>query len=140
MGIVTSLASDKPYVEIKGREDGAQGLHIQGVGPEVNRPYGVAVDVGVPANLAEWVRNQPHTTKSESSPKKYVVMQASLREEDTIHVQVKGSSLNRPYGAVFEFVSSELADFISASHKENEEDEDEASCDCPSCKPTAKLV
>jgi len=102
--INTSLAgTSTQYTPIQGRiRDGK--LHIQGQGTEVNRPYGVAVEVEVPAKLAKWLGEQGHILPSlvEGSSTKYVPMQARVKD-GRVHVQVAGTpGLNRPGYTAFD--------------------------------------
>jgi len=101
MSVTKSFVTDKPYVEIQGRmRDGT--LHIQGRGSEVNRQYGVAVNVQAPKQLADWLDQQSHTLFSlAGTVARYVPMQARIKG-GRIHVQVAGTPLNRGYGAAFD--------------------------------------
>lgn len=113
---IYSLAegSDEAYVGLQVRKSGNNSLHVQGKGVVTNRSYGVAVDLSAPSDLVEWLSAQQHTVLSLVSPGKYYVpIQARMYDNGVVHVQVAGSSYNRPYGAVFETSNEQLAEFVS---------------------------
>lgn len=115
MSLQSLAGTGRLYVALQARANGLNSLHIQGSGPEVNRSYGVAVDVAAPEELVEWLRQQPHTLRSlAGSDQIYVPIQARPAAEGKVHVQVQGTSpLNRSYGAAFNVESPELYEFVS---------------------------
>jgi len=81
-------------------------LHIQGAGPEVNRPYGLAIDIPasvLPEGLWDWLRelNAPLNSLYSVSGVCYFPMQARPKG-DNLHFQVLGAEFNRSYGATFD--------------------------------------
>lgn len=112
----TSFASHMTdYVALQGIVNG-NSLHVQGIGPSVNRDYGLAVDLTAPADLITWVKGLPRTELSGTGSKnRYAPMQAAIRGEK-VHFQVSGDSLNRSYGAAFDVTNPSLVTFIQAVH------------------------
>ena len=99
-----SFASKREgYVALQARvKDGL--LHVQGKGQEVNRNYGVAVDIALPVDLKEWMNTIYRGYKSlyPDSIEHYFSLQAVVNN-DYIHFQVSsGSPFNRDYGATFD--------------------------------------
>jgi hypothetical protein len=99
--------SFKLYVAVQGRvydksTDNAV-LHVQGRGPEGNRDYGVAENIHIPTDLAEWVEKQKSPLFSlTGSNAEYLPMQARIQKSTgSVKFQVRGSEFNRPYGASF---------------------------------------
>jgi len=120
---VKSLAgTGVKYVRIQGRIKGGL-LHIQGEGVEINRHYGVAVNITVTDDVAGWITQQKHTLSSlvESSAK-YVPLQAKIASSNlpVVHVQGAGSEFNREYGIAFDVISDELYDFVKEELDKNE--------------------
>ena len=121
-----SLATNKnDYVGLQIRVDGS-GLRIQGSGPNINRSYGVAVGVSAPPQIVEWFGNQDAgLTSLANTQERYVAVQAAVRG-DAVHFQVKGSKLNRDYGAAFSIdTSEELKAFVEAAYDAGQEEEEE---------------
>ena len=105
-----SLAgTGKRYVKVQGRLRGDADLHIQGAGPEVNRSYGVAVDIPksvLSEGLWDWLKglDTPLGSLHPMSGQAYFVMQVRP-EGDSLHFQVEknlSDKLNRGYGATFD--------------------------------------
>ncbi len=109
-----SLATgSETYVKLQGsiREDGL--LHIQGRGPEVNRPYGVATDQDLDTDLClgtevtKWLKNLPTDLHSLVSDRKYFPI-LGRDKTNYFHIQIPGPALNRDYGAAFDLYSAEI--------------------------------
>ncbi len=105
------------YVVIRVRtRDG--GVHIQGRGVSINRPYGVAVQAAdatggqIPAYLDSLGGDQESLAGTGAW---YVAAQAAIRG-DKVHIQVASDvGFNREYGASFDAIEvPELAEFITA--------------------------
>jgi len=121
--IVKSLVSDKRYIAVQGR-DTSEGMHLQGRGPEGNRPYGVAWTLSAPPEFMEWLEDQAHTLPSlAGTGSAYVPMRARLMVNGAVRIQIQGTPLNRPYGAclVVGEPPTVLADWIAKAMKEEEE-------------------
>lgn len=113
MGTKSFASGNNDYVAVQAVVQG-DSLHIQGIGPSVNRPYGVAVDLTAPSDLVTWFKGLPRTNPSGTGSKnRYAPMQTALRS-GKVHFQVNGPSLNRTYGAAFDADSVELTTFINA--------------------------
>ena len=106
-------SNDNSYVEIQGRVLGSS-LHVQGKGGEVNRGYGFAGDFTCPEELAAWINDQSHSAYSlTGSGRHYLPMQATVKG-NSVHFQVKGSGLNRGYGAAFNVSDgSDMEDLVT---------------------------
>ena len=97
----------KDYARIQGRVTNADHntaiLHLQGRGPEGNRPYGFAVNVAVSSEVGEWLKYQAHPLPSiADSSQRYVPMQARYDADmGGVRFQVPGTVYNRAYGAAF---------------------------------------
>ena len=79
-------------------------LHIQGVGPSVNRKYGIALELRAPKELTAWLSEQ---TPSEQSPASKETLYAPFElwqypgdEENQFQFLIRGSELNHPKGAM----------------------------------------
>ena len=77
-------------------------LHIQGVGPSVNRKYGIALELRAPKTLTKWLSEQ---TPSEQSPASKEILYAPMEawyysEQDIVQLLIHGSPLNHADGAV----------------------------------------
>ena len=79
-------------------------LHIQGVGPSVNRKYGIALELRAPKELTAWLSEQ---TPSEQSPASKETLYAPMElwqypgdEENQFQFLIRGSELNHPNGAM----------------------------------------
>jgi len=123
--IVKSLVSDKKYVAIQGR-DTPDGMHLQGEGPEGNRPYGVACTFSAPPEFMHWLEEQAHTLSSlAGTDNTYVPMRARLMANGAVRIQVEGTPLNRPYGAclIVNKPPAVLSDWIAKAMEENEQDQ-----------------
>ena len=82
-------------------------LHFQGIGVEVNREYGLSVDVRVPNEISDWLKNQQATLQSAAGGGPiYVPTQMRVYDVDDKPVYqlfIEGSNndkLNHPDGAV----------------------------------------
>jgi len=80
----------------------AQRIHLQGVGEiQVNRKYGLALELQAPPELTGWLQEQEPTTVSPASGNALYI-RAEMRhyfESDTTQLVVFGESLNHPEGA-----------------------------------------
>ena len=114
MGNTSFASKNNDYVTVQIAEEGAEALHIQGVGFSVNRGYGFATTVSAPPALVEWFKNQKHNKKSVVSSRVYVEAQASIRG-DKVHVQVNGTGMNRPYGTAFDFNDKTVSAFVTGT-------------------------
>jgi hypothetical protein len=120
--IVKSLVTDKKYVAVQGR-DTADGIHLQGEGPEGNRPYGVACTFSAPPEFMEWLQQQAHTLPSlAGTSSAYVPMRARLMANGAVRIQVEGIPLNRSYGAclVVKEPPTVLSDWIAKAMREED--------------------
>ena len=95
-------------------------LNIQVAGPTGNRSYGYAARVSADKELIEYVRNlYGHLPSLSGSEKEdYAECQLrvnSMKNASTIHMQILGPSLNRPYGAAAEFYHPGLAEWLSTA-------------------------
>ncbi len=91
------------YRRMQARQWNDGRLHFQVVGNEVNRSYGASFTVDASANIILAVQAATDKTLSlTGSGKVYGVVQAKQISENEIHVQVRGSTGNRGYGASFE--------------------------------------
>ena len=82
-------------------------LHFQGIGIEMNREYGLAVDVRVPTSISDWLLNQVATLDSAAGGGNiYVPAEMKQYEVDgETHYQIfikseSGDILNHPDGAM----------------------------------------
>ena len=77
-------------------------LHIQGVGPSVNRKYGIALELRAPQTLTKWLSEETPTQESPASKEiLYAPMEAWYYSElDITQLLIRGSPLNHPDGAV----------------------------------------
>jgi len=113
-------SSRNDYVQLQGSLRDGYVLHVQGQGPKVNRDYGVAVDIVVPAELYDWMKSVPTGQKTSLHPdsnKKYFYLQARVIG-DSVHFQLPWFKFNREYGASFDVLVARalpLADFIEDS-------------------------
>ena len=90
-------------------------LHIQGAGPEINRGYGVAGDVQVPDELADWMANQDHEYESlAGSEAVYVGATARIHEDvNGVEIIIEGEPLNVEDGVSITVKGvSALVDFV----------------------------
>ena len=105
-----SLVSDSnvEYVQIQAyvrENDGT--LHIQGIGPPVNREYGISADISLnnlETGLVDWIRNLPRQLNSQAGTGKlYFVLQMRYAASvNRLNFQVPyDSAYNKPYGANF---------------------------------------
>ena len=123
--LLKSMAgSETKYVALQARVTKSGKLHFQGIGKEVNRPYGVSFTLkenlgfALKENLDSF--NYLQTLKTEylskhsGSSKLYFPIQATFYENGTlIHFQITGPKLNRDYGASFSIPTEEFpSDFI----------------------------
>ena len=81
-------------------------IHIQGVGPtQVNRKYGLALELQAPPALTSWLQEQEPTTVSPASGN-LLYIEAEMRhyfeDEDKTQLVILGESLNHPQGAALE--------------------------------------
>ena len=103
-------------------------LHVQGIGPGVNRSYGVSADMTAPANLLEYINSLPRTEKSANggANPSYVRVQAKVLDGEHVHFQVGSATVfNRSYGAAFNGVNEKLVTFITTYLEKEEEEEEE---------------
>ena len=108
--MVTSLKSDSDakYVQVQAyvRQD-EETLHIQGVGPQVNRDYGISADINLDdldAELVDWIIGIPRQLNSKAgSDKRYFTLQMRYAASvNHLNFQIPyGIEYNRPYGANF---------------------------------------
>lgn len=113
MGNNSFASKANDYVTMQGKVEGGR-LHIQGIGPKVNRYYGVSADMTAPQELLTWFAAQPRTGTSGNGASKptYTPIQVAVRG-DGLRFQVKGSAMNRPYGAAFNGENKEVRKFIT---------------------------
>lgn len=95
-------------------------LNIQVAGPAGNRSYGYAARVTADKELIEYVRDLDGQLTSLSGSEKTDYTECQLRvnyakNANTIHMQIPGPSLNRPYGAAAEFYHPGLAEWLSTA-------------------------
>ena len=81
-------------------------IHLQGVGPtQVNRKYGLALELQAPPALTSWLQEQEPTTVSPASGN-LLYIEAEMRhyfeDEDKTQLVILGESLNHPQGAALE--------------------------------------
>jgi hypothetical protein len=81
-------------------------IHIQGVGPtQVNRKYGLALELQAPPALTSWLQEQEPTTVSPASGN-LLYIEAEMRhyfeDGDKTQLVILGESLNHPQGAALE--------------------------------------
>lgn len=122
--MVKSLASVKDdYVMVQGVvQDDC--LHIQGLGPSINRPYGVAVTLTAPMSFLNWFRGLARPEHSATgSSNRYTPFQVALRGK-SVHGQVAGPGFNRSYGAAFDTENEDLYSFLEVCVLEAEEEEE----------------
>lgn len=113
----TSLVSgsDAKYVQIQAyvREEDRT-LHIQGIGPMVNREYGISADISLDVldiGLVDWIMNLPRQLGSKAGTDKlYFALQMRYAASvNRLNFQVPYDlGYNKPYGANF----SVLADML----------------------------
>ena len=80
-------------------------LHIQGVGPSVNRKYGIALELRAPPELTEWLSEQAPTLASPASGSLlYAPMSviSYVEQEGTVQILIEGEELNHPKGAMLD--------------------------------------
>ena len=125
MSVKESLAGtgvNYAVIQARIRKDGGT-LHIQGKGEDVNRTYGVAIDVTEEAlgeELCCYMEslNAPLSSLYPGSQAKYFELQAKVAKSiNKIHLQIPSvCEHNREYGASFELLivatTKPLADFI----------------------------
>ena len=110
------------YVELQGRIRNGK-LHIQGKGTKINRSYGIAVDIAVPAKLVQWFSNQEHTLPSlAGSDAVYVPLRAFPEGEEIVRVEAIGTPFNTEEGISFKIKSSKLYDFVSQMAEKHAEE------------------
>ena len=108
--MITSLKSDSDakYVQVQAyvRQD-EETLHIQGVGPQVNRDYGISADINLDnldTALVDWIIGIPRQLSSKTgSDKRYFTLQMRYAASvNHLNFQIPyGMVYNRPYGANF---------------------------------------
>ena len=80
-------------------------IHLQGVGEtQVNRKYGLALELQAPPELTGWLQEQEPTTVSPASGNALYI-RAEMHhffENDTTQLVILGESLNHPSGAALE--------------------------------------
>jgi len=81
-------------------------IHLQGVGPtQVNRKYGLALELQAPPALTSWLQEQEPTTVSPASGN-LLYIEAEMRhyfeDGDKTQLVILGESLNHPQGAALE--------------------------------------
>jgi hypothetical protein len=121
--VLTPEATGKPpYGRLQVRYTG-NSLNIQGEGPEINRPYGVAVPVALDGEINAWAKSQfSADSKSPSvdslatgTEQRYFKAEARRDAGDTIRLHLFGASLNRSYGACLTVSGTpELTAFLQA--------------------------
>ena len=82
-------------------------LHFQGIGIEMNREYGLAVDIRVPHSISDWMVNQEATLDSAAGGGN-IYIPAEMKQyevDDKIQYQLfikskSGDILNHPDGAM----------------------------------------
>ena len=81
-------------------------LHVQGVGQEGNRPYGLAVDIRIPTDVRDWLAGQKGVLRSANNdgggPKDYLTTILYMDGEDGVRLLVWGESENHADGALIE--------------------------------------
>jgi hypothetical protein len=92
-------------------------LNIQVPGPSGNRSYGYAARVTAEPQLIEYVSGLGGTLRSLAGSDKsdYSPCQLRVKGGNTIHLQVAGPQLNRPYGAAADFEHSGLAEWLKTA-------------------------
>ena len=105
------------YVAIQVRTRGG-GVHIQGKGVSINRPYGVAVQAAdnTDGQILVYLNSIVGDLESlAGTDAQYVSAQAAIRG-DKVHIQVESDvEFNRAYGASFDAIEvPELAQFVTA--------------------------
>ncbi len=118
-------------VQLAIRED--RNIHIQGVGTNINRDYGVAADASVSKNseLAAYLGLRLALVPSQATglARLYVPAQAAVRG-NRVHFQFESKEANREYGAAFDIPKSEvpeLATFLTGKEATGEQEVEEQS-------------
>lgn len=113
----------KPRLQVRTQFD-TNRIHIQGVGqPNVNRKYGVALELRAPPALTEWLSEQEPTL---ASPASGSVLYAPLsvinyvEHDEVMQLLIEGSELNHPKGAMLDVKDDSLAvktliDFVKST-------------------------
>ena len=111
---------DLQYLQIQARirnEDGT--LHIQGLGVEVNRNYGISADIDlseIDGNFVIWLDQVPKLYVSMAgTDKKYFVCQMRyVSSTDSFNIQVSSDPhYNTFYGGAFNIQAIKHADLLS---------------------------
>jgi len=115
---ISHLGTSKRYLEIQAYVrtqalEGQDSLHIQGRGSNVNRPYGVAVDIdystiGLP--MIEWLKSIPRNFESMAgSEKRYFSLgMRYVASKDAINFQVAYEPYNTKYGGTFSMDANQV--------------------------------
>ena len=105
--IVESKAgTGRSYVVVQGRMYPGKQLHIQGLGRESNRGYGISANVPVSAEMAFYIDKQAIVAESAAGTgKRYMEIRVRPRP-DTLHFQIENGEFNRGYGAAFDVPAS----------------------------------
>jgi hypothetical protein len=82
-------------------------LHVQGVGEEGNRPYGLAVDIRIPVDVRGWLAEQKGTLNSANDVdggmnKEYLVSTLYMDGDGGVRLLVQGDSNNHEEGGLVE--------------------------------------
>jgi len=104
----SALGSGKDYVQLQMRiREDDNTLHIQGVGPYVNRDYGISADIDLddlPDGVVDYLRNVPtHFASKAGTDMKYLIGQMRHAENaGRLNFQVKYDPVhNTKYGCTF---------------------------------------
>ena len=92
-------------------------IHVQGIGStQVNRKYGLALELQAPPKLTEWLLEQEPTVVSPASGN-LLYIQAELRhyfeDGDKTQLVILGEELNHPEGAVLNMDTTNLDGLLS---------------------------
>ncbi len=78
-------------------------IHIQGVGKQMNRKYGIALQLRAPLDVTEWLREQEPTNVSPASGEMLYIPASFMESVDGVsQLLLHGERLNHPDGAMLD--------------------------------------
>ncbi len=92
-------------------------IHVQGIGStQVNRKYGLALELQAPPKLTDWLLEQEPTVVSPASGN-LLYVEAEVRhyfeDEDKTQLLILGEELNHPEGAILDMDTMNLAGLLT---------------------------